>query len=115
MLDLNDTITMAGLVATTPRSIVTEDGTMYTSFRLVAPQQSGHSNWYTVTVSGQLALNMEKSVKKGDRVIVMGSVIIKEWSDDHSSGSSIEVIATTIGHDIRMGSSKFQRITEKGE
>lgn len=115
MTHLDDTITMAGLVATTPRSIVVEDGTMYTSFRLAAIQESGHCNWYTVTVSGQLALNMDKSVVKGDRVIVVGSVIIKEWSNDRSSGSSIEVIATTIGHDIRMGSSKFQRITEEGE
>ena len=56
---MNDTITLTGIVATTPKHIVTSEQVTVTSFRLAATQRrfdsdenkwiDGNTNWYTVT------------------------------------------------------------------
>lgn len=114
-----DTITLTGLVATTPRHLVTSEGLPITSFRLASSQRrfdrsqekwvDGETNWYTITAFRQLAINAAASVKKGDRVIAVGRLKIRDWENGERSGTTIEIDADSLGHDLTWGSSAFIR------
>ena len=114
-----DAITLTGLVATPPRHLVTSEGLPITSFRLASTQRrfdrsqekwiDGETNWYTVTAFRQLALNSNASVDKGQRVIVSGRLKIREWENGEKSGTTIEIEAESIGHDLSWGTANFTR------
>jgi single-strand DNA-binding protein len=117
---MSDTITLNGLVATTPRNIITGDGMSITSFRLATNQRrfdrgrnewiDGDTNWYTVTTFRTLATNVAQSLNKGERIIVSGRIRIRDWeSDEGQTGISIEVDTDSICHDLAFGTSSFTR------
>lgn len=112
-------MTVSGLVATTPRHLVTQDGLPITSFRLAESQRrfdrtlnkwvDGETNWYTITAFRQLGINTAGSVNKGDRILVVGDLRVRDWDNGERAGTSVEVEATAIGHDLTWGSSVFTR------
>ena len=116
---MSDSFSATGLVATTPRHLVTQDGLPITSFRLAASTKrfdkqtnrwtDGETNWFTVTSFRQLAINTSTSVSKGDRVIVMGRLRVRDWDNGERAGTSVEIEAETLGHDLVWGSSTFVR------
>ncbi len=116
---MSDQITVAGLVATTPRHLVTQDGLPITSFRLAASHRKfdksqnkwidGETNWFTVTSFRQLAINSAGSVSKGDRVLVTGKLRVRDWDNGERAGTSVEIEADNLGHDMSWGSSVFTR------
>ena len=116
---MSDTIAVTGFVATAPRHLVTGEGLPITSFRLASTQRrydrrtgqwvDGETNWYTVTGFRQLAVHAAASLGKGDRVIVTGRLRIRDWSSEERSGTTIEVEAEAIGHDLTWGTSAFTR------
>ena len=102
------TITVAGLVATTPRHLVTEDGLPITSFRL-ASTDGKDTNWFTITCTKTLATNVAQSIKKGERVIVAGRLRVRDWETNSNSDTIAEVEVVSIGHDLAWGKSQFER------
>lgn len=116
---MSELITVAGLVATTPRHLVTQDGLPITSFRLAASHRrfdrsqnkwvDGETNWFTVTSFRQLAINTAGSVSRGDRVLISGKLRVRDWDNGERAGTSVEVEADNIGHDLCWGSSVFTR------
>ena len=117
---MNDIITVCGIVATEPRHLVTETGIAITSLRLASPSRrwdrasaawvNGATNWYTVTAFRSLASNVFKSLKKGDRIVVAGRVRIRTWERDGRGGTSVEIDADGIGHDLAWGNSNWVRV-----
>ncbi|PYY62617.1 single-stranded DNA-binding protein [Curtobacterium sp. MCSS17_011] len=117
---MNDIITVCGIVATEPRHLVTETGIAITSLRLASPSRrwdrataawvNGATNWYTVTAFRSLASNVYKSLKKGDRIVVAGRVRIRTWERDGRGGTSVEIDADGIGHDLAWGISNWLRV-----
>jgi single-strand DNA-binding protein len=117
---MTDNVTLTGLVATTPRHIVTSDGLAITSFRLASAQRrydrvrqqwiDSDTNWYTVSMFRNLALNGALSIAKGDRVIVVGRLRIRDWENTERSGTTVEIEADAIGHDLTWGTTKFERV-----
>ena len=116
---MSEHLTVAGLVATTPRHLVTQDGLPITSFRLASSQRrfdrsqnkwvDGETNWYTITAFRQLAINAAGSVSKGDRILVTGKLRVRDWDNGERAGTSVEIEAEGIGHDLSWGSSSFTR------
>ncbi len=116
---MSETITVSGLVATTPRHLVTQDGLPITSFRLASSQRrfdrsqnrwiDGDTNWYTVTAFRQLAINAAGSISKGDRILVGGKLRVRDWDNGERAGTSVEIEADSVGHDLTWGSSAFTR------
>ena len=116
---MTDKITITGLVATTPRHLITSEGLPITSFRLANSYRKfdrsqhkwvdGETNWYTVTSFKQLAINTAGSVNKGDRIVVTGDLRIRDWDNGERAGTSVEVEATAIGHDLAWGTSTYNR------
>ncbi len=116
---MSESLTVSGLVATTPRHLVTQDGLPITSFRLAASQRrfdrsqskwvDGDTNWYTITAFRQLAINSATSIQKGDRILVQGKVRIRDWDNGERAGTSVELEADSMGHDNSWGTSTFVR------
>lgn len=118
---MSDTITLTGLVATTPRHLTTSEGLAITSFRLASSQRrfdratqkwiDADTNWYTISAFRGLANNSATSVVKGDRVIVSGRLRIRDWENTDRSGTTVEIEADNIGHDMFWGTSTFTRVS----
>ena len=116
---MTDTITLTGLVATTPRHLVTSEGLPITSFRLASTQRrydrgaqkwiDGETNWYTITAFRQLAINVVGSVNKGQRIVVSGKLRVRDWESGDRAGTTVEVDADALGHDLSWGTSVFTR------
>ncbi|MCU1412002.1 MAG: single-stranded DNA-binding protein [Rhodoglobus sp.] len=116
---MTDTITITGVVATIPRHILTSEGLSITSFRLASAQRrfdrskerwiDVETNWYTITSFRQLALNASMSVEKGQRVLVTGRLRIREWDNGERVGTTVDVEAESIGHDLAWGTATFSR------
>lgn len=116
---MTDQVTTTGLIATTPRHLVTQQGLPITSFRLACSTRrfdrnvnkwiDGETNWYTVTAFRQLAINAAESLNKGDRIVVTGTLRVRDWDNGERAGTSVEIEATAIGHDLTWGSSVFTR------
>ena len=116
---MSDIITITGLIATTPRHVVTAEGLPITSFRLASSQRrydkaaekwvDASTNWYTVTAFRQLAINTVPSLSKGDRIVVSGRIRVRDWQNDDRTGTTVEIEAESIGHDLFWGTATFTR------
>ncbi|MFM7014538.1 MAG: single-stranded DNA-binding protein [Actinomycetota bacterium] len=116
---MSEFTTVSGLVATTPRHLVTQDGLPITSFRLAAAHRrydraknawiDAETNWFTVTAFRQLAINIAQSVNKGERIVVTGKLKVRDWDNGERTGTSVEIEAEALGHDLSWGSSQFTR------
>ena len=121
---MSDTITITGLIATTPRHVVTSEGLPITSFRLASSQRrfdkatstwvDASTNWYTVTAFRQLAINAVPSLSKGDHIVVSGRLRIRDWQTDDRTGTNVEIEAETLGHDLFWGTAVFTRLVALG-
>jgi len=122
---MSDNYSVTGLVATTPRHLVTQDGLPITSFRLASAFKKfdrtknrwvdAETNWFTITSFRQLAVNTATSISKGDRVIVVGKLRVRDWDNGERAGTSVEIEADNIGHDLVWGSSSFVRTVMQRE
>ena len=116
---MSESFTVSGLVATTPRHLVTQEGLPITSFRLASSKRrydrtkkiwvEGETNWFTITSFRQLAINSAASISKGDRVVVSGKLKVRDWDNGERSGTSVEVDAESLGHDLVWGTAEFSR------
>lgn len=116
---MTTTISVIGTIATDPKLITPGGGMQLCSFRLASDerrydreQQSwveGQTNWFGVVCFRALAPNAYASFRKGERVIVQGRLRTRNWSKDERHGTSIEIEADAIGHDIRWGISRFDK------
>jgi single-strand DNA-binding protein len=122
---MSDTITVTGIVATDPRSIVTSTGVPISSFRLASGQRrydrhtqawvDTDTNWYTVSTFRQLADNVERSIKKGEHVVVTGRVRVRFWENAERSGTSVDIEAEALGHDLLWCTSAATRNAPRSE
>jgi single-strand DNA-binding protein len=71
-------------------------------------------NWFTVQGYRQLAGNMGCSIKKGQRVIVVGRLKLASWERDGRIFHKAEINADAVGHDLKWGSANYIR-TPKNE
>lgn len=116
---MTDILTLTGLVATTPRHLVTSEGLPITSFRLASTQRrydrgaskwiDGETNWYTVTCFRQLATNAVASIAKGQRILVSGRLRVRDWESGDRAGTTVEIDADALGHDVAWGTSVYTR------
>lgn len=71
----------------------------------------GQTSWWRVSCWRNLAANTATSLRKGDRVVVVGRVRTSSWEkDDGRSGTSVEIDADAVGHDLAWGTSAFTRV-----
>ena len=112
-------IAVSGLVATTPRHLITQDGLPITSFRMASSIRrfdrtlnkwvDGETNWYTITAFRTLAINIAGSISKGERIMVQGALRVRDWDNGERAGTSVEIEANAVGHDLSWGTATFTR------
>lgn len=117
---MNDIITVRGFVASEVKSSTTTRGTATASFRLGTTERrydrasntwvDGNTNWYTVQSFRYLAGHVGCSVKKGQRVLVMGKLRLRQWEHEGRVYHVAEIDAESVGHDLMWGSANFTRM-----
>jgi single-strand DNA-binding protein len=118
---VNETsLTVCGNVCTNPRHVVRDDGLAITSFRIASTIRKfdrgerqwvdGETTFLTVSCFRALATNVATSVQKGQRVMVTGRLRVRPWVKGDRSGTSVEVEAHSVGHDLGWGTADFTRI-----
>ena len=122
---MSEHLAVRGLIATTPRHIVSGDGLDIVSFRLVSASrrfdaESGswkddQTNWFTVSAFRKLAVNSASSLKKGDRIMALGRLKIRDWDNGERSGTSVEIDADAIGLDLNFAQGEESRVPSEEE
>lgn len=112
--------TVVGWVATDPREIHTGK-VAYTSFRLASTPRhfdrgqgawvEGRTEWLTVKVFRDTALNVAESVRKGHPVVVTGRLRTEEWQGENGTRSTLVLEASALGHDLTRGRATFVKTT----
>ncbi len=112
------TVTVVGWAGTRPREI-NGDGVPYTSFRVSSTERrydgraqtwtDGNTEWFTVKAFRDLAMNVAKSVTKGDPVMVTGRLRTEEWQSEEGPRSTLVIEADAVGHDLSLGRTEFVR------
>lgn len=71
--------------------------------------------WIAVKAFRVLAQNTQRSVRRGDRVIVVGVLNTEQWSTPTGELRSRTVIeATNIGHDLTFGTTALTKVSRNG-
>lgn len=113
-----DTVTIVGRVATDPTQGQTGGGVPVTNFRMASTHRrfdnatqawvDSDTNWFSVAAFRQLAENAKASLRTGDTVIVTGRLRIRTWENNGKQGTSVDIEADAIGHDLRWGTTAYR-------
>lgn len=116
---MSEHITVRGFVATDPSTRTTPSGLAVGNFRLASTDRrfdreqqawvDGATNWFTVNMFRQLSTNVAASLSKGQPVLVTGRLKVRQWQNGERAGTSVEIEAETIGHDLTLGTAFFNR------
>lgn len=122
---MSDTVTIRGFIATAPTQKFLPGGQIpVTNFRIASTPRwfdtasgswkEGNTNWYTVNAFRALAHNTTRSLHVGQPVLVTGRLQVKQFERaDGSAGTSIEIDASSLGHDLNFGLAHFTRVTDR--
>lgn len=113
-----DTLTIVGRVATDPTHGQTGGGVPVTNFRLASTHRrfdpatqewtDSGTNWFSVAAFRQLGENVRASLRTGDSVIVTGRLKVREWESNGRHGTSVDIEADAVGHDLRWGTTAYR-------
>ena len=68
------------------------------------------TQWYTVSAWRGMARNVAESLPKGDGVTLVGRLNVSTWTaQDGTERTTLEIDATSIGHDLRHGTTRLAR------
>lgn len=120
---MSDTIVIRGFTASNPTLAALPNGVPVVNFRLASTPRwqdatgtwkEGTTNWYTIKAYRRLAQNIAVSVQKGQPLVISGRQRINRWNrEDGTQGTTVEIDARGIGHDLNYGTSSFARTVEK--
>lgn len=112
-------LTVAGRVVADPEHRTTRSGMQFTTFRMASTVRrrtkegvyvDGATSFYNVAAYRSLGMNAHASLRKGDPVVVNGRLTISSWQRaDESWGSSAELEATSLGHDLTYGTTTYAK------
>lgn len=120
---MSDTIVIRGFTASNPTLAALPNGVPVVNFRLASTPRwqdatgtwkEDTTNWYTIKAYRRLAQNIAVSVQKGQPLVISGRQRINRWNrEDGTQGTTVEIDAQGIGHDLNYGTSSFARTVEK--
>ncbi|BAJ31232.1 MULTISPECIES: single-stranded DNA-binding protein [Kitasatospora] len=112
-------VTIVGNAASGVTYRETPGGVAVANFRLAARERrydrergdwtEGETTWVTVVAWRRLAVNVVSSVNKGDPLLVSGRLRVREWGEEGSRRTEVEIDARSVGHDLARGTSAFRR------
>ena len=122
---MNETmVTVVGNVVSDPTLRVTTSGAKVTSFRLASTERrfdrgtggwrDGDTTFWQVSCWRRAAENVADSLAKGQPVVVHGRVRERGYEVEGQRRTSLEIDATTVGHDLSRGVARFRRAAPAG-
>lgn len=114
-------ISLTGYVATQPIARLVKEGVTNVSMRVAwTPRRQdratgewmdGNTSYATVICWRKLATNVAVCLRKGDPVMVKGRLSVRTYEDrEGRPRTSVEVDASSVGHDLSRGVATFQRV-----
>ncbi|WP_435199396.1 single-stranded DNA-binding protein [Janibacter sp. GS2] len=117
-------LTIAGRVVADPEHRTTRSGMQFTTFRMASTVRrrtkegvyvDAATSFYNVAAFRALGMNAHASLHKGDPVLVHGRLTINTWQRaDESWGSSAELEAISLGHDLTFGTTAYTKAGRSG-
>lgn len=122
---MNETeVTVGGRVVADPEHRTTRGGVQFTTFRIASTVRrrtregvwvDGPTSFYNVATYRALGANSHESLGKGDPVVVHGRLTINDWQrSDNSWGSSADIEALSVGHDLTYGTTEYSKASRGG-
>jgi single-strand DNA-binding protein len=118
---MNETyVTISGNVVETPVRRATRAGVPFVTFRLAStvrrldPASNSYvdagTSFVNVTAFRGLGINVDACVERGQPVIVHGRLKVTHWVSAERSGTSVDIDAQSIGHDLSRGQARFSKV-----
>lgn len=115
-----NSVTLVGNLTEDPELRYTGQGTAVTNFRLAVNRRvkdattgewkDGDASYFRVNVWRDLAEHVADSLRKGTRVIVTGSLKMREWeTQEGEKRREFEIEATEVGPSLRWATAQVQR------
>jgi single-strand DNA-binding protein len=122
-MTMNETyVTVSGNVVGDPVVRATRANVPFLTFRVASnvrrvDYKTGEyidagTNFVNVTAFRALGVNLSNSLKKGEPVIVYGRMRINQWVNGERSGTTVEIDASNVGHDLTWGQAKFTKVSK---
>ncbi|HEX2705705.1 MAG TPA: single-stranded DNA-binding protein [Candidatus Lustribacter sp.] len=112
-------VTVCGNVVAKPEVRTAKTGTQFATFRVASTSRrksqdgsafvDGPTNFVNVVAFRGLGANVTASLERGHPVIVYGRLRVKQWTKDDRSGTSVEIDAYNVGHDLNRGTTAYSR------
>ena len=120
---MNETyVTVSGNVVGDPVVRATRANVPFVTFRVASNVRrvdfktgeyiDAGTNFVNVTAFRGLGVNLSNSLKKGEPVIVYGRMRINQWVNGERSGTTVEIDAYNVGHDLTWGQSTFTKVAK---
>ena len=120
----DNTVTLVGNTTREVELSFANSGTAIASFGLAINNRKkdangewvdGDAQFYDVKAFGEIAENISESITKGTRVIVNGRLNFQQWEDknDGSKRSKVEVIADSVGVELRWATAQVTKISKQ--
>lgn len=117
-----NTTAFVGTLGKDPEQVVASSGNKRTRLRVAVTEQGGTDNekthWVDVTAFGTLGENVHASLKKGQRVVVMGRLDtyqrdVQINGEDKSIGQ-VAFVALSVGPDLRWATADVTKVSGTG-
>jgi single-strand DNA-binding protein len=120
-MTMNETyVTVSGNVVGDPVVRATRANVPFVTFRVASNVRrvdfktgdyiDAGTNFVNVTAFRSLGVNLSNSLRKGEPVIVYGRMRINQWVNGERSGTTVEIDAYNVGHDLSWGQATFHKV-----
>jgi single-strand DNA-binding protein len=122
-MTMNETyVTVSGNVVGDPVVRATRANVPFVTFRVASNVRrvdfktgeyiDAGTNFVNVTAFRALGVNLSNSLHKGEPVIVYGRMRINQWVNGERSGTTVEIDAYNVGHDLSRGQATFVKVAK---
>ena len=119
-----NTVTLVGNLTDDPELRFTAQGAAVANFRIAVskrirdPQtnewKDGDTSFFRVNVWRQLAENVAESLARGTRVIVTGTLKMRQWeTQEGEKRSVVEIEATEVGPSLKWATAKMEKTSRQ--
>jgi single-strand DNA-binding protein len=119
-----NTVTLVGNLTDDPELRFTAQGAAVANFRMAVskrirdPQtnewKDGDTSFFRVNVWRQLAENVAESLTRGTRVIVTGTLKMRQWeTQEGEKRSVVEIEATEVGPSLKWATAKMEKTSRQ--
>jgi len=122
-MTMNETyVTISGNVVGDPVARATKANVPFVTFRVASNVRrvdfktgeyiDAGTNFVNVTAFRSLGVNLANSLKKGEPVLVYGRMRINQWVNGERSGTTVEIDAYNVGHDLTWGQTQYVKVAK---